>query len=147
MESLKIRPTASDDSFTGLVLTVTPAKFKDTDQLLLRLWDLEETLESSAVTQYLDEYVRLPSGRYQVSLLWKSQECRELGESRSQALRRFLKNERAPFRKDKLKFFNQVVLVEYETMGHAKNVPQKNLCQNQNNEHIIYQCMVFSSPH
>ncbi len=28
----------------------------------------EETLELSAVTQYLDEYVRLPSGRYQVSL-------------------------------------------------------------------------------
>ena len=86
----------------------------------------EETLESSAVTQYLDEYVRLPSGRYQVSLLWKSPECRELGESRSQARRLFLKNERALFRMDKLKDFNQV-LEEYETMGHAKKVPQKDL--------------------
>ena len=97
VESSKIRPTASDDPSTGLVLTVIPAKFKDTDQLLQRLWDREKTLESSAVTQYLDEYVRLPSGRYQVSLPWKSQECRELGESISQALIRFLQNERAPW--------------------------------------------------
>ena len=129
---------------TGVVLSVTPTKSKETDQLLQHLWERQETPESSAVAQYLDEYLHLPSGRYQVSLPWKYPEHHELDESRSQALKRFFQNERTLFRRDKLKDFNQV-LEEYETMGHAEKVPQKDLSKPEQQTYYLPMHGVFKS--
>ena len=111
---------------SGIVLSVSQSKTEATDQLLQKLWEREETPECSAVTQYLDEYVRLPSGRYQVSLPWKRPGKHELGELRNQALKRFVQNKRNLLKKEKLDDFNKV-LAEYESLGHAEKVPQEDL--------------------
>ena len=83
----------------------------------------------------MDEYVRLPSGRYQVSLPWKSPGKHELGELRNQALKRFVQNERNLLKKEKLDDFNKV-LSEYESLRHTE------CCQLKKT--IICRCMAFS---
>ena len=100
------------------------------DELLQKFWELEEVStcdssytpqERSVVEHYKTNHYRLDNGRF-VTPLPRKDNLAPLGESRSQAVRRFFSLERS------LRFkgqFSEVdsVLGEYFEMGHAEPVP------------------------
>jgi hypothetical protein len=65
----------------------------------------------------------------------KSQIAKALGESRSQAVKRFLALEHSPCSKDQFESFNDV-MEEYFLMGHVELVPTANLEKSQ--QEIFY---------
>ena len=103
------------------------------DDLLRRFWDVEEpaaehylTSEESAVVDHFKNFhTRSADGRFMVPLPRKS-ESKPLGESRSQAVRRFLTFERSLHSKG---LFPEIkaVMDEYFDMGHAEPVPVADL--------------------
>ena len=101
------------------------------DDLLNKFWEIEEHLqndlilspeERSVVSHFRDNHTRSDSGRFVVPLP-KRLEAKLLGESRSQAVRRFLLLERALHSRNLFEDFN-AVMQEYFDMGHAENVPE-----------------------
>ena len=100
------------------------------DDILRKFWEIEEspssspvlTLEERSVVQHFDtNHRRTKSGRFVVPLP-RRPDAKPIGESRSQAVRRFLSLERSLHHKDK---FHEVdtVVQEYITLGHAEVVP------------------------
>ena len=89
----------------------------DTVDVLQRFWEVEETpkttpaltQEERAVVLHFDEhYSRTPEGRFTVPLP-KKQDSKQLGESRSQAVRRFLALERSLISKQQFQSVNSII--------------------------------------
>ena len=100
------------------------------DELIQRFWETEEspssepmlTIEEKKVIEHFQtQHTRLPDGRFVVPLLRKTN-THSLGESRSQAVRRFHSFERSLHAKNQ---FHEVkdVMDEYFQSGHAEEVP------------------------
>ena len=100
------------------------------DELLRSFWEIEEapqedpvmSAEERAVVHHFEiNHYRKPDGRFVVPLP-KKMDGKELGETRSQAVRRFLNMERSLHSK---KQFPEIatVMEEYFALGHAEQVP------------------------
>ena len=113
------------------------------DDLLRQFWETEEspegdttyTLEEQSVVQHFrDNHFRTDSGRFSVPLPRKPGSM-TLGESRSQAVRRFLALERSLQLKGQFKEVNTVIQ-EYFDMDHAEVVPVADL--EKPPQHVFY---------
>ncbi len=120
------------DSSDGVNLHVTShhAATMRCDDLLRKFWEVEEspsdpptlTLEERFVLQHFEmNHSRTKAGRFIVPLPRKPN-ADPIGESRSQAVRRFLALERSLHHKDKFREVDSVIQ-EYFKLGHAEAVP------------------------
>ena len=100
------------------------------DDILRKFWEMEEpprsdsalSLEERSVVQHFkDNHSRTSEGRFIVPLP-KKPEAKPLGESRSQAVRRFLSLERSLHAKNQFEDFS-TAMEEYFLMKHAELVP------------------------
>ena len=105
------------------------------DDILHNFWELEESpsntpilsVEERTVVRHFEEnHRRTVGGRFVVPLPRKA-DPRPLGESRSQAVQRFLSLERSLNHKNRFQEF-EAVMVEYLELGHAEVV----LCEDMN---------------
>ena len=128
---------------TGSALTSTQANVHVTtfhtsaipcDDVLRRFWELEEapsqqaclSAEERMVVRHFDSnHTRTKEGRFIVPLP-KDPNARPIGESRSQAVRRFLSLERSLNQKGCFKEFD-TVMQEYFDLGHAEPVPTQDM--------------------
>ena len=89
----------------------------NTYSILQQFWNIEEVAtghtalnltqeEQVVVDHFKKTHLYLPTGRYQVTLLRKS-DVYELGESRAKAVQRFLTNEHSIVRKVLMKLFRR----------------------------------------
>ena len=101
-----------------------------TDALLRRFWETEAafkpedsfSLKEKAVIQHFkNTHIRLKDGTFTVPLPNRP-DVKPLGESRSQAVRRFISLERSFHNRREFEPFAKVVK-EYFTLGHAEPVP------------------------
>ena len=99
---------------------------------LCKFWEIEEpplsdvalSLEERSVMQHFKEnHSRTPEGRFVVPLP-KKPDIHPLGESRSQAVRRFMSLERSLHSRDQFGEFS-TVMDEYFEMKHAELVPDR----------------------
>ena len=105
------------------------------DDLLRQFWEVEEKSvhdmynmtpeERTVMNQFQSKHTRTPKGRFIVPLP-KKLTCNQLGESRSQAVRRFLSFERSLHAKGQFKDFKEV-MDEYFEKNHAEEVPDVDL--------------------
>ena len=104
------------------------------DDLLRKFWEVEElssaclTLspeEQSVVSHFQNYHRRDEEGRFVVPLPRKP-DAKLLGESRSQAVRRFLSLERSLRARDRFQEFSEVI-DEYLQMNHAELIPSADL--------------------
>jgi hypothetical protein len=104
------------------------------DELLRKFWEVEENPcsgsnlapeEQKALQHFKVSHSRQPNGRFVVPLP-KKENAKQLGESRSHALRRFLSLERSLRYKGQFDKFGEVIL-EYFDLGHAEIVPAEDL--------------------
>jgi hypothetical protein len=105
------------------------------DDIIRKFWEIEETpnkLESNlsieecyVVNHYKTSHIRKPDGRFIVPLP-KKMEKQTLGESRSQAVCRFLALERSLTTKNHFSEVDDVVK-EYFDLEHAEFVPEADL--------------------
>ena len=106
------------------------------DQILSKFWEIEESPKNHALTNLSPEeqmvvdhfdknHRRSESGRFIVPLPRKPQ-AKSIGESRSQAVRRFLSLERSLHAKGRFQEFSDVI-EEYFEMQHAELVPTADL--------------------
>ena len=104
------------------------------DELIRKFWEIEESpkdhsnlspAERAVVQHFNDNHTRTKSGRFVVPLP-KNSQAKPLGESRSQAVRRFLSMERSLRAKNQFQEFS-AVMEEYFEMGHAELVPVADL--------------------
>ena len=118
------------DSNTPKHGTSHHASFIAGDDLLCRFWEIEEnpnsevclsSEEQSVVQHFKETHHRNEAGRFVVPLP-KKPRAKPLGESRSQAVRRFLSLERSLHSKGQFKAFSDVI-EEYFPMNHAEPVP------------------------
>ena len=102
------------------------------DDILRKFWEIEEspacspalTVEERFVVQHFEtNHARDKTGRFVVPLP-RRPDAKPIGESRSQAVRRFYSLERSLRHKDKFREVDDVVQ-EYLTLGHAEAVPIK----------------------
>ena len=116
----------------------------DPDQLLQRFWEMQDlSEEKTAVTsdekQAMDHFVqnttRNDDGRYCVCLP-RCENPPILGQSRKNALRRYLANERSLKKQGRLNAFNAVV-EEYLTLGHAELVPSEDLTKSPSESYYL----------
>ena len=77
------------------------------------------------VRHFESNHTRTKEGRFIVPLP-KDPNAKPIGESRSQAVRRFLSLERSLNQTDRFQEFN-AVMQEYFNLGHAQAVPTKNM--------------------
>ena len=119
---------ADPHSFNNIVSCHTT--LLSSDDLLRRFWEIEEaglegpvrsSEEQSVVKHYHDNHSRSPEGRFIVPLP-KHSNAPNIGESRSQAVRRFLTLEHSLHSKGEFDQFADV-MKEYFTLGHAEEVP------------------------
>ena len=113
-----------------LTLCIMPHSLLETDLLHL-FWEVEEgqkgdtilsSEELSFVQPFKENHLRTETGRFIVPLPRKPN-AKALGESRSQAVRRFLSLEHSLYSKDQFGSFNG--------MGHAELVPTTDLEKSQ----------------
>ena len=113
------------------------------DDLLQKFWETEESPtskpsltpeERSVVQHFQTNHYRDESGRFVVPLP-RRPDAKPLGESRSQAVRRFLSLEHSLHCKGQFADFN-VVMQEYFDLKHAENVPLADL--NKPPENVFY---------
>ena len=104
------------------------------DELLRHFWETEEspgcdavytTEEQAVVRHFRDNHFRTEGGRFAVPLLRKP-DAMPLGETRSQAVRRFIALERSLRSKGQFEEFN-IAMREYFDMNHAELVPVADL--------------------
>ena len=104
------------------------------DDLLRRFWEIEEgpttepslsAEERSVMQHFMNSHSRDTTGRFTVPLP-KRPNAKLIGESRTQAVRRFLSLERSLHSKGQCDAFKDV-MEEYFQMGHAELVPAVNL--------------------
>ena len=125
----------STDSYTHTPAIVTHHTAVLTgDDLLRRFWEVEEKFgpggcltqeEKLVMNHFKNHHTRLEGGRFMVPLPKKSG-TKPLGESRSQAVRRFIAFERSLHHKNQFLEFKAVV-DEYFESGHAEVVPETDL--------------------
>ena len=105
-----------------------------TDELLRKFWEIEEKSHSptnlspeerTVVKQFQENHRRTNTGRFIVPLPRKSQ-AKDIGESRTQAVRRFLTLERSLHSKNRFCEFSNV-MDEYLQLQHAELVPVADL--------------------
>ena len=122
------------DSNTPKHVTSHHASFIAGDDLLRRFWEIEEnpnsevclsSEERSVVQHFKETHHRNEAGRFVVPLP-KKPHAKPLGESLSQAVRRFLSFERSLHSKGQFKAFSDV-MDEYFQMNHAEPVPTADL--------------------
>ena len=117
------------------VVTVSHASIEMIDDLIHKFWEIEEppnhlvshlSMEEHIVVQHFKtKHTRNPDGRFVVPLPKKSEGV-TLGESRSQAVRRFLSLEPSLNIKNQFVEFD-AVMQEYFDMQHAEVVPPEDL--------------------
>ena len=117
------------------VVTACHTSVEMKDDLIRKFWEIEETpsqvsshlsMEERIVVQHFKaNHIRNPDGRFVVPLPKKS-DANALGESRSQAVRRFLSLEHSLKSKNRFEDFNGVIQ-EYFDMKHAEAVPMEDL--------------------
>lgn len=104
------------------------------DDLLRQFWEVEEKPtsngvmsleERTALGHFIDHHDHLADGRFVVPLPRKTN-MRPLGESRAQAVRRFVSFERSLRSRGLFQEF-EAVIREYFQMGHAEEVPEVDL--------------------
>ena len=104
------------------------------DDVLRKFWEIEDDPlsetslspeERSVVQHFKTNHRRTENGRFVVHLP-KKENMKHLGESRSQAVRRFLSLERALHSKNQFDEFSKV-MKEYFDLGHAELVPSADL--------------------
>ncbi len=103
----------------------------NSDDLLRQFWEIEESATShqkcltpekqEVITHFKHNHVLLPVGWYEVTLPKKSN-APTLGESRAQAVNRYMANECSILRKGTYDKF-QGVVQEYLDLNHAETVP------------------------
>ena len=100
------------------------------DEILQRFWQLEETPpeslllsseETTVMNHFKENHYRSSQGRFVVPLP-KRPTAPSLGESRSQAVRRFLSLEKSLHSRNQFDKFTEV-MDEYFSLGHAEQVP------------------------
>ena len=107
----------------------------DDNEILRKFWEIEElipkpgeslsTEEKIVVNHFKETYTHNRDGRFIVTLPRRS-DVKPLGESRSQAVRRFHSLERLLIKRNQHTPFNHVVK-EYLDLGHAELVSLKDL--------------------
>ncbi len=122
-------PLHSDSPTQTLLTSVVP---DDLQQDLSRLWEMDQVPEAPshspedvATIKEFDSTYRRIDGRFSVSLP-KVKGHPPLGDSRRQAVKRLLANERSLSSKHKLDDFNKVIQ-EYLDLGHAHVIPRDEL--------------------
>lgn len=122
----------------------------DNDDLLKRFWEIEEppnsdnvlTMEEREVVNHFKRsYKQNENGRFVVPLS-KNVNTKPLGESRAQAVRRFMYLERSLHSRKTHKEFENVIQ-EYFDLGHAEIVPTADLDKTENDVfylplHVVY---------
>lgn len=117
------------------------------DDLIRQFWETEEKLtsesvltveERAALEHFKTHHTRQSDGRFIVPLPRKPN-VGSLGESRSQAMRRFFSFERSLHTKGLFQEF-ETVINEYFEAGHAEEVPMHDL---EHNLSSIYLCILF----
>ena len=112
----------------------TFTSFVTGDEILRKFWEIEERPndqtslspeERNVVQHFKENHSRTTDGRFVVPLP-KRQHTKPIGESRSQAVKRFLSLERSLHSKAQFDDFN-AVMAEYFEMGHAEPVPVADL--------------------
>ena len=120
------------------------------DDVLRKFWELEETpsgqscqsAEERAVVRHFESnHTRTKEGRFIIPLP-KDPNAKPLGESRSQAVRRFLSLERSLNQKGCFQEFD-TVMQEYFDFGHAEAVPTQTW-RNRLSSPSISQCTRFT---
>ena len=118
----------------NLYITKFHTSFASGDDILRRFWEIEESptqnsslsMEERMVVRHLESnHSSTEKGRFVVPLP-KDQSTKPIGESRSQAVRRFLSLERSLKARDCFKEFNDV-MQEYLDLGHAEMIPVTDL--------------------
>ena len=131
-----IGPVRSKDSQSQQISTQCSQTFttnEDLDTLLSFFWNSEEPerpvltlnqMEIQVQLHYADTFSYCPSKcRYRVSLPWKP-DAPPLGDSRGQALSRYISNERSILGRNVWRAFQDVVQ-SYLDLGHAELVPKE----------------------
>ena len=104
------------------------------DEILRKFWEIEENPrddsnlspeERTVVQHFSESHIHSKSGRFVVPLP-KNPQAKPLGESRSQAVRRFVSLERSLRSKNQFQEFS-AVMEEYMKMEHAELVPVADL--------------------
>ena len=124
----------TDSCVTTQVVTSHHAAFLTGDDLLRRFWEIEEKVgselcltleEKSVLNHFKNHHTQSEDGRFMVPLPRKAG-IKPLGESRSQAVRRFISFEHSLHSKNQ---FSEVkaVMDEYFNFGHAEKVPLSDL--------------------
>ena len=119
-------------SFSNHCVTVNHVSTISGDELLSKFWEVEETPKNHSMDFYSQEeclvvchfkenHRKSKDGRFVVPLPCKPG-AKALGESRTQAVRRFLSLERSLHSKNQFKDFSDVI-EEYFEMDHAELVP------------------------
>ena len=112
----------------------TCTSFVTGDEILCKFWEIEERPndqtslspeERNVVQHFKENHSRTTDGRFVVPLP-KRQHTKPIGESRSQAVKRFLSLERSLHSKAQFDDFN-AVMAEYFEIGHAEPVPVADL--------------------
>ena len=130
MGKTKSYSASASHSVTSNHTTVTPAG----DDILQMFWEVEENPrddvnlspeERTIVHHFEGNHTRSETGRFIVQLP-KNPQSKQLGESRSSAVRRFHSLERSLYTKGRFKEFAAVVN-EYFDLKHAEQVPPADL--------------------
>ena len=104
------------------------------DEILQKFWEVEDgpfsetifsPVERSAIKHFKANQTHTKDGRF-VAPLPKRENAKRLGESRSQAVQRFLLLERSLWSSNQIQNF-AAVMEEYYELGHAETVPQADL--------------------
>ena len=124
------------NSHTSVCLSIATHHVSVTsaDDLLRKFWEIEESPkgpsnlspdERLVVQHFKDTHTRSDEGRFIVPLP-KRPQSKSLGESRSQAVKRFLSLERSLYSKGQFQEFS-TVMEKYFKMNHAELVPVADL--------------------
>ena len=128
------RTTSSSHSSNQGTVATHHTSVASGDDILRMFWEIEEspkdhsnlTVEERTVVQHFKENrYRSATGRFIVPLP-RNPQAKPLGESRSQAVRRFLSLELSLYSKGQFQEFS-TVMNEYFEMGHAEQVPPDDL--------------------
>ena len=123
--------TSSSDSVTHVSVTSLHSFVTSGDDILRHFWEIEEappdqsalSMKERMVVQHFEaNHSRSHDGRFIVPLP-QDPSAKPIGESRSQAVRRFLSLERSLTSKGSLKEFDDV-MQEYFHLGHAEEIPK-----------------------
>ena len=160
MHPLHLKPNLAGFWLATLVYTCTSQSttqvathhvvHQSTDDLIWRFWETEESPagkmsltpeEKFVMDHFKGNHSRDGSGRFVVPLPRKA-DPPTLGESRSQAVRRFITLQRSLQHKGGVQAFNEAI-TEYFKSGHAEEVPAQDLSKSSSEVfylpmHIVY---------